>query len=155
MSGLVQSKQPTIRFSKAGPYGLEGLSFAPKVITFSKTGIAGTEDEDFWVAPAGTFIAQAFITVDTSVTNSGVVTLGTDGDPEALIASTDFDASTIGNYATNIGSTNATNPEGLFLNAGDTIRLATTGTADAGAVSGFLVYYEVDAMLGVGVHFEM
>lgn len=147
--------QPNIRFHEAGPFGFQGVSFLPKVVTFSKEAISGTENEDFLVLPAKTFIAQAFIQVDTTVNNSGVVTLGTDGNPDALIDATDFDASAAGNSATNIGSTTAVGANGLWLNAGDTIRLATTGTATAGAVSGFLVYYELAAMKNQGIHFSM
>ena len=149
------AKQPSVRFDVAGPFGFQGISYVPKVMCFSKEDIAGTENEDFVTLPAKTFISQAFIQVDTTVNNSGVVTLGTDGDPDALIDATDFDASAAGNSATNIGSTTAAGANGLFLNASDTLRLATTGTATAGAVSGFIVYYELAAMKNEGIHFEM
>jgi len=149
------AKQPSVRFDKSGPYAFQGISFLPKVLCFSKEGIAGTENEDFFVAPAKTFITQAFIQVDTTVNNSGVVLLGIDGNPDALIDATDFDASAAGNSASNIGSATAAGAIGLFLNAGDTIRLSTTGTATAGAVSGFIVYYELAAMKDQGIHFEM
>ena len=151
----VKAKQPSIRFNAGGPYAMSGVSFLPKIITFQKTGIAGTENDDFVTFPVKTYIAQAFMEVDVAVTNSGVVTLGTDGDADALINATDFDAGTIGNSASNIGSATAAGAVGLFLNAGDTIRLATTGTADAGEVSGFIVYYELSAMLEEGIHFEL
>lgn len=149
------AKQPSVRFDVAGPFGMVGVSFAPKILYFRKTGIAGTENEDFMVMPAGSFVAQAFIRCDTTVNNSGVVTLGTDGNPDAFIDATDFDASAAGNSATNIGSTTAAAANGMYFAAADTIRLATTGTATAGAVSGFLVYYELDAMENEGIHFDM
>lgn len=151
----VKPKQPSIRFDKGGPYAYTGVSFLPKIVTFEKTGISGTENEDFFNIPAGSFIAQAFMRCDTIVNNSGVVTLGTDGDPDALIDATDFSGATAGNWATNIGSSTANGANGLYLHAGDTIRLATTGTATAGAVSGFLVYYEASAMQNEIKHFEM
>ena len=149
------AKQPSIRFDLAGPYAMDGVSYEPKVLCFRKTGIAGTENDDFVTLPAGTFIAQAFIACDTTVNNSGVVTLGTDGNPDALIDATDFDASAAGNSATNIGSTTAVGANGLYLSAADTLRLATTGTATAGAVSGFIVYYELAAMKTNGIHFDL
>ena len=151
----VKVKQPSIRFDKGGPYAWTGVSFLPKVVTFEKTGIAGTENEDFFVMPAGAFIAQAFIRCDTIVDNAGVVTLGTDGNPDALIDATDFSGATVGNSATNIGSATAAGAAGLYLPDGDTLRLATTGTATAGAVSGFIVYYELESMLDEITHFEM
>jgi hypothetical protein len=152
---IVNGKQPSVRFNLAGPFAMAGVSYLPKVLTFSKTGIAGTENEDFITLPAGTFIAQAFLQVDTAVNNTGVVTLGTDGAADGLINATDFDASTDGNWATNIGSATATYANGLYLHAADTLRLATTGTADEGAVSGFIVYYETAAMNEDGIHFEL
>lgn len=149
------SKQPSIRFNLGGPYAFSGVSFTPKVMTFSKTGIAGTENDDFIVLPAETFIELAVMQVDKVVNNSGVVTLGTDGDADALINAADFSAATDGNVGSNLGSATSAGKAGLFLHAGDTLRLATTGTATEGAVSGFIVYYELSSMKKQGIHFEL
>lgn len=154
MAGIT-SKQPSIRFDLAGPFAKAGVSYLPKVLAFEKKGIAGTAFDDFVTLPAGTFITQAFLRVDTTVNNSGVVTLGVDGNPDALIDATDFDAGAVGNMATNIGSATAEGANGLYLPAGDTIRLAHTGTATTGAVSGFLVYFEMASIVDEGVHFSM
>jgi len=151
----LQEKQPEIRFNLAGPMGMQGVSFAPKVAFFRKDGISGTSNDDFFVAPAGAFIAQAVIRCDLDLDGSGTVELGTDGNPDALIDTTDFDASTAGNWATNIGSASAAAANGLYLPSGDTIRLAVGGTPTQGAVSGCLVYYELDAMEARGVHFDL
>lgn len=151
----VQVSQPEVRFSKAGPNGQQGISYVEKVLAFKKESISGTSNNDFWVAPAGVFITQAFLRVDTGVDGSGTVELGTDSNADALIDTADYTEATAGNYATNIGSSNADNPEGLYLDAGDTIRLTVGGTPTVGAVSGFIKYFEVDAMLSQGVHFDM
>jgi hypothetical protein len=147
--------QPSIRFNLAGPFGFQGISFVPKVITFQKDAISGTSNNDFWVAPAGTFIAQACIFADTELDGSGTVELGTDGNPDALIDTTTFDASTADNWATNIGSTTAAAANGLYLPDGDTMRLAIGGTPTQGAVSGFIVYFEKADMLSEGIHFDI
>lgn len=152
---LVQNKQPSIRFDLAGPYGFQGVSFVPKVVTFRKDAISGTSNNDFWAAPAGTFIAQAVIVCDTALDGSGTATLGTDGNPDAFIDTTDFDASSAGNWATNIGSATASAANGLYLAAADNIRLAIGGTPTVGAVSGFIIYFEKAAMLNQGVHFDI
>lgn len=141
------AKQPSIRHSKAGPFATpEGISFLPKVANFKKTGIDSTGNDDFLALPAGTFIAQAFIRCDTSV-SGGAVSLGlvTGGD-EALIVATDFDATVADNSAVS---------SGLYLPDGDTVRLAVTDTPTGGAVSGFLVYYQLNEMENEGVHFEL
>jgi len=152
----VKANQPSIRFDKGGPYAFTGVSHLPKIINFKKTGISGTENEDFVILPAGTFISQAVLRCDTTVNNSGVVTLGTDGDPDALVDNTDFGTGTAaGVWASNIGSATSAAKTGLYLPSGDTIRLATSGDATAGAVSGFIVYFELDAMENNGIHFEM
>lgn len=152
---LVQNKQPSIRFDLAGPYGFQGVSFVPKVVTFRKDAISGTSNNDFWAAPAGTFIAQAVMVCDTALDGSGTATLGTDGNPDAFIDTTDFDASSAGNWATNIGSATASAANGLYLAAADNIRLAIGGTPTVGAVSGFIIYFEKTAMLNQGVHFDI
>jgi len=152
---LVQNKQPSIRFDLAGPYGFQGMSFVPKVVTFRKDNISGTSNNDFWQIPAGSFVAQAVMVCDTALDGSGTATLGTDGNPDAFIDTTDFDASSAGNSATNIGSATAAAAAGLYFSAADNIRLAIGGTPTVGAVSGFIIYYEVPAMLSAGVHFDI
>lgn len=147
--------QPELRFSKAGPNGIEGISYGAKRFYFKKADIAGTTTDDFFVAPAGVYISLAVMRVDTTVNNSGVVTLGTDGDADALIDATDFDPSAAGNWGSNLGSTTSAAATGLYLPAGDTLRLAITGTATTGAVSGFIEYYELDDMEDRGVHFDL
>jgi hypothetical protein len=151
---LVQGKQPSVRFSSEGPFGFEGISFVPKVITFKKDAISGTSDNDFWAAPAGTYILQVGVRCDTLLDGSGTVQLGTDGNPDAFVDTTGFDASTTASFGTNIGTTVAA-ASGLYLPAGDNIRLEIGGTPTVGAVSGFIVYFEADAMVNEGVHFDI
>lgn len=152
----VQNGQPEIRFSKAGPWSKEGLSLVPKVLSFKKTAISGTSNNDFWVAPAGALITRVDARIDTALDGSGVVTVGTDANPDAFIDATDFDTSTIGNWATNVGSATAAAAKGLYLESGDTIRLAVTGSPTVGAVSGIIHYYELDDIVtNKGVHFDL
>lgn len=152
---LVQNQQPEIRFNRAGPNGLQGISFSPKVITFKKDEISGTSDNDFWAAPAGTFIALASIVADVALDGSGTATLGTDGNPDALIDDTGFDPTTTGNFGSSMASTTAANQFGLYLSAADNIRLAIGGTPTVGALSGHIVYYELAAMQLRGSHFDI
>lgn len=152
---LKQGKQPSVRFDVAGPFGFQGVSFEPKVITFQKDAISGTSNNDFWQVPAGSFIAQVFVRADTALDGSGTVEIGTDGNPDEFIDVTDFDASTDGNWATNIGSATASGANGSYFAAADNIRLAVGGTPTVGAVSGFIVYYEVGSMVDEGIHFDI
>jgi hypothetical protein len=147
--------QPINRFNLGGPFSRGGKSFVPKVVTFKKDAISGTSNNDFFVAPAGTFIAQAVIFCDTLLDGSGTVTLGTDANPDALIDTTTFDASSAGNWATNIGSASASAANGLYLPSGDTLRLAVGGTPTQGAVSGFIVMFDTASMLAGGAHFDI
>jgi len=153
--GLKQEKQPEIRFDKVGPNSLAGISYVPKVIAFKKESISGTSNDDFWAAPAGTFITCALVRIDALLDGSGVITLGTDGDADALIDATDLDTSTVGNSASNIGSTTAAGAVGLYLKDGDNIRLAVTGSPTVGAVSGVIIYYEMEAIEDRGFHFDL
>ena len=151
----VQTGQPEIRFSLAGPMAMQGISYVPKVLTFKKTAISGTSNDDFWVAPAGTFILAAFIRADVELDGTPTVELGLDGDPDELIDTTDFDATTAGNSACSLGSTTADGARGVYLEAADTIRLAVGGSPTQGELSGFIVYYEMDNILDEGVHFDL
>ena len=151
----VQKGQPTIRFSKAGPFSSEGVCPVPKVVTFKKTAISGTSNDDFWVAPAGVFVHHAFIRADVELDGTPTVELGLDGDPDEFIDTTDFDATTAGNWACSMGSASADGARGAYLEAGDTIRLAIGGTPTQGELSGYLLYFEMDDILEDGVHFDL
>lgn len=148
-----KGKQPEVRFSKVGPNSIQGVSFLPKVFFFEKD-INGAEDDDFWQAPAGVYIRQAFIRCETALDGSGTVTLGTDGNPDGFVDTTGFDASGAGNTGTNLGSTTAFK-SGTYLAAADTIRLVVGGTPTVGKVSGFFEYFELDAMQTRGIHFDL
>ena len=150
----LQNGQPTIRFDLAGPFGFQGISFVPKVLTFHKDAISGTSNNDFWVAPAGTFISRAVVITETALNGSGTVELGTDGTGDELIDTTSYDP-TSDAFGTNIGSATATAATGLYLAASDTIRLTIGGTPTQGAVFGFIEYYETADMASEGIHFEI
>lgn len=145
------SKQPEIRFDKVDPTGLTGVSYLPKTIFVTKT-VTAAGNDDFLVVPAKTFIKQVVATVLTAVNNSGTVTLGLDSDADAFITTTDFDASTAGNYAVSTGSTVAAGKAGLYLPAGDTLRIAVAGTCTEGSVAFMIEYYELGAMATRGAH---
>jgi hypothetical protein len=153
---LKQGRQPEIRFDLAGPMGFQGISFVPKVVTFKKEAISGTSADDFWAAPAGTFIAQAFIRADEALdTTNATVELGVDDNADALIDATDFDPLTLDASASNIGSATALGAVGLYLPDGDMVRLTITGAPTVGAVSGCIIYFEMEAMIARGVHFPL
>jgi len=83
------------------------------------------------------------------------VTVGVDGDADMFITSTDFDVSTAGNWATNIGSTLADGAKGKYFAASDIARLAATGTTlTSGTVRVLFEYYEVGEMFTRGIHFQ-
>lgn len=148
-----KGKQPEVRFSKVGPNSIQGVSFLPKTFFFEKL-ITSAEDDDFWLAPAGVYIRQAFIRCDVALDGSGTVEIGTDGNPDGFVDTTGFDASSAGNVGTNLGSTTAF-AAGVYLAAADFIRLAVGGTPTVGKVSGFIEYYELDAMQTRGIHFDL
>lgn len=137
--------QPFVRHSGAGPFSIEGKSFVPKILTFKKT-VTGAVNEDFWTAPPGAFILQAFVRIETALDGSGTAELGTDANSDALIDTVDYDEAAADAYATNIGSANADNPEGLYLPDGDVIRLTIGGTPTVGEIEGFIAYIELDSI---------
>jgi hypothetical protein len=143
----LQAGQPSIRFSNAGPFGPQGLSLLPKVITIDKVVTTVEETDDFLVVPAGTFIARAFAFCVNACDANTEVTLGTDGSPDALFTTTAFSVETVGNFA--VFST------GLYLPSGDTLRLTVGGTAAEGQVRFVLETYEIPAMYEQVSHFSL
>lgn len=149
------SGQPEIRFDKAGPYSLDGVSFLPKVITIKKT-ITAAENEDFWTIPADTYISHVWAIVDTPLdATDATFTVGIDGDADLFINGTDLVTSTAGNWASNIGGT-SDGKDGAYFAAADVMRLAATGTTlTAGVVRVVVEYYELADMFTRGIHFNL
>jgi len=148
--------QPRVRFAERfNPGDMAGLAFTPKVITVEKDLSGGAEAWDFWSAPAGVFIQQVFAYVlDAATGTSPTVEIGLDGNPDEFIDTSDFDISTVGNWATNIGSTVATSPNGLYLPSGDVLRMTIVGTdLSAGTIRAVISYFETDDMFDRGPHF--
>jgi len=136
---IVNNSQPTVRFNMAGPYGLQGVSYEPKIMFIKKTVTTTEGYDDFWVAPSGTFITHAFGLVTGGSGNTTTqVSLGQDGSAHSIIAYTDLSAQTAGN-ATYFQT-------GIYLNAGDTLRITVGGTAAAAEVYYILEYFETGAM---------
>jgi len=153
---LIQG-QPRVRYAEHfNPGDIAALSFEPKVITIEKDLSGGAENWDFWSAPAGTFIQQVFAyVVEAAVGATPTVELGLDGNADEFIDTSDFDLSTAGNWATNIGSTVATSPNGKFLPTGDVMRMTITGTnLSAGKVRAVISYFEVEDMFDRGIHIQ-
>jgi len=141
----LQSGQPKIRFGDThNPSDSAGVCYVPKVISLTKT-VTAAANVDFWTAPANTFIQQACVFVVEALDGTTpAATLGTDGTADALVNATDLSVETAGNWATNIGSATAAAAAGLFLPAGDTLRLAITGTdVTEGKLSVLLFAYNV------------
>ena len=150
------AKQPAVRHNKQGPFSDDGVSFVPKILAFKKDAISGTSDNDFWTAPTGVFIQIACIRAVVGLDGAPTVQLGTDGNPDALIDATDFDSTVAGASASNLGSATAVGAVGLYLNAGDVLRLEVAGTTiTQGHVEGFIQYVEMDAIAEAGFHFDI
>jgi hypothetical protein len=139
--------QPEIRFNKAGPYSIDGVSPLPKTITIKKTCSTALENEDFWVAPAGTLITHVYaLCLSGSGNTTTQVGLGQDGSTQSLITFTAFSMQTTGNF------TNYT--AGLYLPAGDTIRISVTGTPAASTAYFAIQYFDTAAMQARGVNVD-
>ncbi len=152
----ILANQPEVRNNKQGPFSDDGICYLPKILTFKKDNISGTSDNDFWTAPTGVFIQIACIRAVVELDGAPTVQLGTDSNPDALIDSTDFDCTTAGNSASNLGSATAVGAVGLYLDAGDVLRLEVAGTTiTQGHVEGFIQYVEMDAIAEQGIHFDI
>lgn len=148
--------QPRVRFAEHfNPGDLAGMAFVPKIVNIRKV-VTGTEAENIWAAPAGVFIKQVLAICVVPLDGAPTVTLGTDGDTDALINETDFDVSTAGNWATNIGSATAAGAAGLYLHAGDNIAVEIGGTTvTEGEVRFTIEYLETADMFSRGYHVDL
>lgn len=135
---VVNSSQPQIRFSKAGPYGVEGVSWEPKVLAVEKTWSTASENEDFWTFPAKTFIKSVLAVCSDAGDANTLVAVGLDGSAQAFITQTAFTVQTVGNSA--VYNT------GYYSELADTMRITIAGTPVAGAARLIVEYYELGDM---------
>lgn len=152
--GLVQNKQPSIRFDLAGPYGFQGVSWVRKSINGTLL-VTQAGNIDFWAAPVDVFIVDAFLAVETVLDGTGTLTLGTDGNADALVDDLDWDPTGAGAFISMRGSATADNEDGLYLPAGDNLRLTAGGTPTQGEVRFVIEYYELADMFNQGEHFTL
>lgn len=143
----IAGNQPEIRFNLAGPYGLQGISYEPKIMLVDKTIGTATENDDFVQLPAGTFISEVVAIVTDAGDANTTVSLGTDGDAEALITSTALTMETVNTFVKFTA--------GLYLAAADKLRIAISDTPVASAVRFVISYFELAAMAERGVHFNL
>lgn len=140
--------QPEIRFNKAGPMGLQGISYEPKVILVDKLLTTAEGADDFLALPAGTYISDVLaVAVDGTGVTTAEVSLGITTATECLVAATQF------NVQTDNNSFHFTT--GYYLGAGGTLRLTVGGTSAAGAVRFAISYFELAGMAARGVHFNL
>lgn len=152
----IQSGHPFLRFNRAGPHGVQGLTLVPKAF-LAGFDITGTGVDDFWTIPAGTFIQQVILNVETGLDEGATVEVGLDDNADAFIDTADFTDANAEAYATNIGSSNADYPKGLYVSASDLMRLTVAGTTapTVGRVRVLVTYWELDAAeANPGLHFD-
>jgi hypothetical protein len=149
----LQGGQPSVRFNLAGPFGQEGVSFLPKIATV-KLAVAAAGNYDFMTMPAGTFVAEVIAHVAVALDGTPTVNVGTDANSDAFIDTLDFDATTVNTTLSSAASTNANSPNGLYLAAADTLRIAVGGTPTTGEVHLLVKWYEMDSMFAEPLHFE-
>ena len=152
--GLVQNKQPSIRFDLAGPFGFQGVSWVRKVINGTLL-VTQAGNVDFWVAPVDVGIVDALLVAETVMDGSGTITLGVDGNADALVDDLDWDPTGAGAFIAMRGSATADSEDGLYLPAGDTLRLTAGGTPTVGEIRFVIEYYELADMFAQGEHFTL
>jgi len=145
---LVLGTQPVLRFSKAGPVDIQGVSYEPKTIFFQKTiTTAVSETNAVITLPAGSYITHALAICHTVADGNTRVSLGITTTSTSLIAFTNFSMATAGNYNT------FTN--GVYYHTAPTLMLTVGGTPVAGVARFAVEYYELGAMISQGLHFDL
>lgn len=150
--------QPRVRFAEHfNPGNISALAYVPKTIAIEKT-ITATVTQNVWAAPAGVFVSRVVAVCQLqSASTDATFVFGVDGDTNAFINETDFDISTTGNWATNIGSAAAPGAKGMYLAAGDNLALQVAGTTVTnGQVRVIVEYYELAEMFkSGGIHIQL
>jgi hypothetical protein len=148
--------QPTVRFAATrDSSSIQGVSFVPKIKTFKVT-VTGADNLDFWLAPAGTFVSRVVAWIEDALNGSGTVEIGTSANADALIDTADWNEANANAVATNVGSSNADNPAGLFLPTATQMRITIGGSPTEGTVCGFIEYFELaDMCADDNIHYDL
>lgn len=138
--------QPEIRFNAAGPYGVQGKSYLPKVILIDKLITTAEGYEDVITFPAGTYVDDVFaVALDGTGNTTTEISLGSTSSTQALLSA--FNPQT-DNNATHSST-------GLYFGAAGALRLTVGGTAAAGQVRIAVSYFELASMAASGIHFSL
>lgn len=135
---------PKVRVAKLhDPADMRGLAYVPHlfVLTLDAPLVAGYTvlaewDEAIMIKRADLWVTEAFV-------GGMTCEIGVDTNQDALIDTADYDEAVLNAWATNVGSSNANFPNGMFLPAGDQLRATWDGTGTLGEICLVLELYRM------------
>ena len=154
--------QPTLRYQAANwlndseekpPHDMDGVSYEPQYV-LCDVEITGAANLDFFLAGKRVFIERVDLFVIEAL-DDGTVEVGVSDNADALIDTADYTETTAGQHATNVGSSNADNPKGLYLKDGGQVRITVAGSATEGRVAVLLKIWDLTHMLAHGSQFVL
>lgn len=99
-----------------------------------------------WKIPAGTFIDRVVAQVQTALNGSGTFEVGVDSNADELIDTADYTETNADAWATNVGSSNADQPNGKYYPSLADLKATVGGTPTAGKVRVLVEYWMLDDM---------
>jgi hypothetical protein len=130
---------------------MKGQAYVEQCLFFQVQVTSGSGYVDFWYAPPGTWITEVLAQIDVAL-DAGTVEIGQDGSQASLIGNAEWTATTINQYAS---SKQTTAPDGLFLPAGDILRVTVGGAATLGTVRILVKFFNFDEMETQGFHNQL
>jgi len=139
--------QPFVRTDAVheGDSGVQGGAYEPKIIKYLHS-VTGTDDINVVVVPAGTWVTRVWARIVEALNGSGTLDFGYADDEDAFIDAADWTETTANQFATNVGSTNASAPRGYFFADATQLYWTVGGTPTQGVVETCIETLEVDAM---------
>ena len=128
-----------------GELSMDGQVYIPLTRTFEVT-VTEAETIVAWKIPAGTFVKQAIAQIETALNGSGTVELGVDSNLDEFIDGADWVETNADAWATNLGSSNADQPNGKYYPTGGDMKVTIGGAPTAGKVRFVVEYYLFDDM---------
>lgn len=116
-------------------------SFAVQV-SVSNSGTA-----DLLTLPEGALVTRVYARIVDALDGSGTFEVGVSGNADALIDGADWVETTADEVATNLASSNADYPGGMFLPDGGTLIATVGGSPTEGTVEVVIFWLELDDIL--------
>lgn len=133
----------------AGETGVQHGAYAPRIVKYLAN-VTGTDDINVVIIPADTWVTRVWGRIVEELDGSGTLDFGYADSEDAFLDAADWTETTAEQFATNVGSSNASKPAGVYFTTATQLYFTVGGSPTKGQVEVVIETLEVANMDEVG-----